>query len=258
MKLHFSEYGSGKPIVLLHAFPLSSRMWETQVEFLAQRGWRVILPDHPGFGHSMISADTTTIDAVAQSVAELLEDLNIEQSIVGGLSMGGYVALSFYRNFPEKVSALVLADTTAKNDSPQRRESRFQLIEKIEKFGSEVLIDEMLPKMISEHTKKSNAPLVEDIVNAMKEADEKGVSAALRGMAKREDFSGFLPSIKVPTLLIFGENDRITDIKEADFLHTKIEKSILSFVPDAGHLSNLENPEVFNESLLEFLMLLGE
>lgn len=253
MKLNFEQYGNGKPIVFLHAFPFSGQMWRRQSQELASSGWRVVLPDLPGFGKSPISAEISGIDAMARAVNELLNALEIERAAIAGLSMGGYAALNFFKFYPEKVSALILADTTAQADSEEKRKSRYEMIEKIAEQGSEILVSEMLPKMISQNTKDNNPALVREIAEMIANAEPQAMIAALKGMAGRDDFSDILAEIDVSTQLIFGEEDKITDLAAAEHLKTGIKNSKLAVIPSAGHLSNLENPTKFNQILLAFL-----
>lgn len=252
-KLSFKEYGTGRPIVLLHAFPLSSSMWKPQIERLSSKNWRIITPDFPGFGDSLLNSDVSKIEDLAQAVADLLSALNIEKAIIGGLSMGGYVALNFARLFPEKVEALILADTSAAADTKEKRESRFELVEDIRKKGSEVLIEKMLPNLISDFTKENNPDLVKHLENTFKEVSADGAIAALFGMAERRDHVEFIKTIDKPTLLIFGENDKVTDLEAAKTLNANISSSELVVIPVVGHYSNLEQPQAFNDAIIDFL-----
>lgn len=253
MRLNFRKYGSGNPIVLMHAFPLSSRMWNEQIASLTDKGYQVITPDFPGFGDTTVESEISWMEDLAEAVSDLLSELQIERAVIGGLSMGGYVALNFARKFPEKVSALLLADTSAAADSEEKRESRFKLVKKVKEKGVEILIDEMLPNVISEQTKSDNKELVESLENDFRKATENGVIAALLGMAERKDHTEFLKTITAPTLLIFGEDDKITDSEAAKTLNREIANSTLITLPNAGHYSNLEQPELFNNVFADFL-----
>lgn len=252
-KLYYEEYGTGRPIILLHAFPLSSSMWKAQAEFLSSKNWRVITPDFPGFGDSGIDSDVSRMEDLAQSVATLFSQLNIERAILGGLSMGGYVALNFVRMFADKVEALILADTNAAADTAEKRQSRIELVQGIKEKGSDALIDEMLPNLISNFAKKNNPDLVERLENVFKKANDRGVMAALLGMAERQDHVEKLKDIDKPTLLIFGEDDKITNLEAAMILKDNIPNAELITIPDVGHYSNLENPSAFNNAMADFL-----
>jgi 3-oxoadipate enol-lactonase len=253
MKTPFEEHGAGKPIVLLHAFPLSRKMWQPQIETLSKANCRVILPDFRGFGENHNFADINTMEDQAKDIAEILDILKIEKAIIGGLSMGGYVLLNLFRLFPEKFAAIILADTNYASDSEEKRQSRYDLIDKIDADGAAALIENMLPNLISEFTKENNPNLVNQLQTDFSAINSKGAIAALRGMAEREDHGDYLEKISVPTLLIYGEHDQVTNLEIAERTNAKIKDSKLAIIQNAGHYSNLEQPEQFNERLREFV-----
>lgn len=254
MNIAFEEFGEGFPLILLHAFPLSRKMWMPQTEALAaEKKFRVILPDLRGFGETTNFADINTMEDMANDISELLETLKIEQAVIGGLSMGGYIAFNLYRLHPEKFGALILCDTSYASDTDEKREKRFDLIEKIETQGPEALIEDLLPHLISDFTKQENESLVKKLKEMFSEANPQAAIAALRGMAERRDHAFILEEIRVPTLLIFGEDDQITNLEIAETMKEKISSSQLVKIKNAGHYSNLEQPEIFNETLIEFL-----
>lgn len=251
MKLYFDDIGKGKTIVLIHAFPLSREMWQAQAKLLAIRGFRVILPDLPGFGKTH-TAKHFSIREMAKQIAELLESLTIEKAIIGGLSMGGYVSFELFRLIPEKFSALILCDTTHLADTFEKRNSRFELISKIEKQGSHALIENMLPNLVSEDTKQNNPELMTELKRIFTNIDPISVINALRSLAERNDSSEVVNQISVPTLLVFGEFDKVTNLENARILNQSISESELIIIEKAGHFSNLEQPEQFNQTLLNF------
>jgi pimeloyl-ACP methyl ester carboxylesterase len=253
MRLFYEQTGSGKPFVLLHAFPLSGKMWKSQIETLIEADFNVITPDLRGFGESHNFADLNSIEDMAKDVADLIEDLEIEKAVFCGLSMGGYVMFNFFRLFPEKVSALIFCDTSYAADSEEKRLTRFDLIEKIEKDGSKALIENMLPGLISDFTKENNPHLVTELERMFSETNPKAAIAALRGMAERKDHSEILGDIKVPTAFIFGEEDKVTNLETAEKMHNEISNSRLFIIKNAGHYSNLEQPFQFNQALSDFL-----
>jgi pimeloyl-ACP methyl ester carboxylesterase len=257
MKIPFQESGSGKPIVLLHAFPLSRKMWQPQVEALGAAGFHVVLPDLRGFGENHNFADINSMEDLAKDISELLDNLEIERAIIGGLSMGGYVTFNFYRLFPEKFAGLLLFDTSAAADSEEKRESRFDLIDEIEKSGAQALIEGMLPNLICDWTKENNPDLVERLKTMFAETNPQAAIAALRGMAERQDHTHLLKDIKVPTLLIFGEHDKVTDMEIAEKMKSEIPDAALTKIKNAGHYSNLEQPEAFNDALISFVKLIN-
>lgn len=253
MKIAFEQHGEGFPVILLHAFPLSRKMWAPQIEAVTQAGFSLILPDLRGFGETSNLADINTMEDMANDVAELLDFLQIEQAIVGGLSMGGYTAFNLFRSKPEKFKALILCDTNCAADTEEKRQNRFQLIENIEADGSQALIDKMLPNLVGRFTKENNQNLMFELERMFKESIPQSAIAALRGMAARADNCDLLPNIQVPTLLIFGAEDSVTNLEVARKMHEQIKNSQLSVIENAGHYSNLEQPETFNEAFISFI-----
>ncbi len=252
MKLSFNDIGNGTPIILIHGFPLSKEMWQSQADLLAANGFRVILPDLPGFGENNPPSIFYSIEEIAVQIAELLESLKIERAIIGGLSMGGYVLLNLFRLFPKKFSALVLCDTTYLADTEEKRNSRIELISKIESQGTSALIETMLPNLISEDTKQNNPELNAKLEETFLRVNPVSAVNALRSMAERKDNSDTLKRISVPTLLIFGEFDKITNLENARTMNQMISESELVIIEKAGHFSNLEQPEKFNKALINF------
>lgn len=253
MKMPFVERGSGKPVVLLHAFPLSGTSWQAQYDALASGNFRIIAPDLRGFGENHNFGDINTMEDMANDVAELLENLKIEKAIIGGLSMGGYVAFNLYRTYPEKFAGLLLADTSCQADSDEKRLGRFALIDQIEINGSKAIVEMMLPKLTSDYSKHNNPKLIENLEKMIAAVDPKSTIAALRGLAARKDHCYILESISIPTLLIFGEHDNVANLETARVMKSKIVNSELNIISNAGHYSNLEQPEIFNEYLKNFV-----
>ena len=253
MKIAFEEYGEGFPVVLLHAFPLSRKMWSPQIEAIRGTGFRLILPDLRGFGETNNFADINSIEDMASDISELLDSLEIELAIIGGLSMGGYVTFSLLRLNPQRFKALILCDTTCTADTDEKRRNRYQLIEKVEEKGAQALIENMLPNLVGEFTKQNNEKLLSELKQMFAETNPQAAIAALRGMAERKDRTEILSEIKIPTVLIFGEDDAITNLETARKMNEQIPFSNLSIIKNAGHYSNLEQPELFNSALLIFL-----
>jgi 3-oxoadipate enol-lactonase len=253
MNIPFEEYGEGKPVILLHAFPLSRKMWQPQIEALVEAGCRVITPDFRGFGENENFADIHTMEDLAGDIAELLDELEIEKAIIGGLSMGGYVLFNLYKKHPEKFAALILADTNCGADLGEKRSARFELVAKIEADGAQALVENVLPNLISDFTKQHDSALVENLESEFSEVNPQAAIAALRGMAQREDHCDLLESISVPTLLIFGEHDKVTNLETGEKMHRAIKNSRLIKIENAGHYTNLEQPAQFNRALAEFV-----
>jgi pimeloyl-ACP methyl ester carboxylesterase len=251
-EIGYDDAGTGKAVVLLHGHPLDRSMWSGQTDAL-QANYRVVCPDLRGYGETAAVSDVSLMSEMARDVATLLDYLELETIILGGLSMGGYAALEFYNLFPTRVSALVLADTKAGSDTEEARQKRFETAEKIEKEGIEPLAEEMLPKILAPVTHSTKPETVERVRQMMLATNPAGAAAALRGMAERNDHTKLLAKISVPTVVIVGEADELTPPAEAEKMNRAIKDSRLVKISNAGHLSPLENGAEFNRALLNFL-----
>lgn len=257
IELPATQAGDGRPLVLLHAFPLSSAMWLAQREGLADVA-RVITPDLRGFGAAPLGDDPPGLDESADDVAALLDRLGHERVVLGGLSMGGYVAMAFWRRHRNRVAALVLADTTAAADLPETVANRERIARLVlADSRSSVLLDEQLPKLIGATTAEQR-PLVYRRVRALVEAaPAAAVAWASRAMAARPDSTPILATVDVPTLVVVGTEDVITPVSTARAMAALIPAARLVAVPAAGHLSAMEAPEEFNAAVRVLLADLG-
>jgi pimeloyl-ACP methyl ester carboxylesterase len=238
--------------VLLHGYPFNRSLWREQVEVLKQ-SHRAVVPDLRGHGESAITPAPATMEEMARDVALLMETLNISRATIGGLSMGGYVALAFYRLFPLRVRALLLADTRAQGDTEDGKQNRAHQAEKAVREGMEGIADSLLPKLLAAETAVKKPELVKRLREMMVKTEPEGAAAALQGMAARQDQTSFLSRIIAPTLIIVGREDSLTPVADAEMMHREIGGSRLKVIEGAAHVSNLEQPEEFNQALLKFL-----
>lgn len=252
INLAYTDVGTGPPIVLIHGYPFNRSLWTEQTEALNSK-YRVVAPDLRGFGESDSSEGTATMARMAEDVAALMDALAIEQAVIGGLSMGGYVALAFARMFPARVKALVLADTRAQADSEEGKQTRHQQAEKALSEGMAGIADAMLPKLLTPETVSKRPELVKRVRDMMLKTKPGGAAAALLGMAERDDQTDFISSIRVPALILVGREDAITPVADSEKMQSRIEGSRLVVIENAGHVSNLEQTEQFNDALLGFL-----
>lgn len=244
--------GSGAPLVLLHGFPFDRSMWQGQAEAFGDE-FRIVAPDLRGFGETLLGDDDVSIEGMAEDVAALLDELNLGRVILGGLSMGGYVVFEFFRKFPERVRALVLADTRPQADTEEGRRTREENAQRALKEGMAPIAESMLPKLLSAATREHGGEALEHTRTMILRMSPEGAAAALRAMAVRRDQTDLLSSINVPTLIIVGSEDAITPPADAEAMNAKVEGARLFVVEGAGHLSNVEQPEDFNRTLVEFL-----
>lgn len=254
VRLAYDDVGEGSPIIFLHGFPFNRSMWNDQSETL-RRKFRIITFDLRGFGESMAENEEApaTMDEMAQDAGALLDELKIDRVVVGGLSMGGYVALAFARLFPLRVRALILADTRAQSDSEEAKKGREETAVKASREGINTIADAMLPKLLAPTTAAEYPEIVERVRAMMMSTSTNAAAAALRGMAERPDRTHFLSQILAPTLIIVGSEDAITPLKDSEVMHREIRGSRLVVIRDAGHLSNLERPHDFNQAIETFL-----
>ena len=193
------------------------------------------------------------MNRMAQDVALLLDHLEIPRVTIGALSMGGYVAFAFYKQFASRVRALILADTRATSDSEEARQTRAQQAEKAVAEGMAGIADAMLPKLLTPETVSKRPEIVKRVRDMMLKTKPEGAAAALRGMAERDDQTSLLSKITVPTLILVGAEDAITPVADSEKMNQLITGSRLLVLENAGHVSNLERTEEFNEALLNFL-----
>lgn len=248
--LYVRDAGSGPAIVLLHAFPLSSRMWEPQLRSLSSR-FRIVAPDLAGFGLSWTAAASLSLEDQAQAIELTLDDLGIDELVLVGASMGGYVALPLVERLGARVRGLVLANTRATADDERTVEERHRLAAEIETDGVDVAAEELLPKLLGAATTRDVPELVDHVHALVLENKEPGVIGALRAMAARRDATAILPSIACPTLVIAGEEDTLVPVDAARALAAAIHDAQLA-VLRCGHLPNLEASAEFDRVLSTF------
>jgi pimeloyl-ACP methyl ester carboxylesterase len=248
----YEERGEGPAVVFLHAFPLSASMWDAQCEALSQTH-RVLRFDARGFGGSTPGELAFTMDRIADDAATLLERLGVERAVVAGCSMGGYAALAFARRHAGRLAGLVLLDTKAGPDTEEARASRRALAARVLAEGAAAAVDAFLPKLVGETTQRSRPQVVDRVRAAILAAPPRAVADALHGLAAREDSRPGLGLVRVPTLVVVGEEDVLTPPSEAESLAGAIPGARLVRVPGAGHLANLEDPGAVNAALRGFL-----
>jgi len=253
IQMAYTDAGMGRPVVLIHGYPFNRSLWDEQVAALSS-SYRVIAPDLRGFGDTDASSGPATMNRMADDVARLMDHLGISQAVIGGLSMGGYVALAFYKQFPSRVRALVLADTRAQADTEEAKQTRVQQAEKALSEGMAGIADAMLPKLLTPETVSKRPEIVKRVRDMMLKTKPEGAASALLGMAEREDQTPLLPTITSPTLILVGAEDAITPVADSEKMHNEIAGSRLVVLENAGHVSNLERSEVFYRTFKDFLV----
>lgn len=247
----YDDFGRGAAVVFLHGFPLDRTMWAAQTSALASQH-RCLAVDARGFGDSP-PAPPFSIDRYADDVVGVLDVVAVDQAVIVGLSMGGYVAFALWRRHPDRVRGLVLADTRATADPPDARDRRRELMEVARTGGPRAVADRQIVGVLGKTTRERRPDIVETVRGVMMRASVDGIVGALEAMLGRPDSTSALPTISVPTLVIAGDEDVITPAKDTRAMHAAIRGSRLEILAGAGHLSSIERPAAFNAVLSEFL-----
>lgn len=245
---------TGLPVLLVHGFPHDRGVWRAQREALdgTLDGIRLLLPDLPGFGASAPLAEPS-MDAYADTIAAVLDDADLPSAVVGGLSMGGYVAFACWRRHAARVRALVLCDTRAGADTDAAREKRRALIDTASAQGADAVADQQLPGQLGRTTRATAPALVDEVARMLRRASVRGITDALAAMMARPDSTATLETITVPTLVIVGDEDVVTPVDEARAMAALVPAARLVVVEGAGHLAPLEQGATVNAALAEFL-----
>jgi len=252
--LHYVEHGIGGlgPVVLLHGFPLTGAMWDELVPALADR-YHLIVPDLRGHGLTDAPEGLYQMADHAGDVIALLDLLGIEQAALVGLSMGGYIALQLLTVAPERVSAVVLADTMGQADSDERKQARAAQADVIRNDGLAAFAEQVLPRMFSPSVPAERPALVDRFHQSIMGQRPEAVVSALLGIAARPDMLSALQTFQVPALVLVGSEDAATTPEHARELAGTIPGATLVSLPGAGHMSNWEDAEGFNTAVRTFL-----
>jgi 3-oxoadipate enol-lactonase len=248
--------GEGPAILFVHGYPLDRTIWRDQVEAL--EGFRRIVPDLRGMGQSDAPDLGYGMSIYAADLAALLDALGIDQVILCGLSMGGYILFEFLRNWRSRVRGLVLMDTRAEADTPDGRRARDSAAATARERGAAAVAESLLPKMLAPDTIERHPEVAERVRGLMAATPVAGMVGALAAMRDREGSETLLPTLAgLPTLVIVGEADSLTPPDQARALAQAIPGARLAIIPGAGHLPPVEQPEATTRSLREFLASIG-
>ena len=239
-------------VLLIHGFPLDSAMWRHQLSGLE---WPSFAPDLPGLGDSseLGSADKYSMEAYAAALVEILDEFKLEQVVVCGLSMGGYIVFEMLRRFPERVGAAVLCHTKAAADTVEAKRGRDALAGRALQDGMEVIADELVPKLLSRVTAENQPDVVREVREMVLRQPVGGTAGALWALRERPDSTPLLPRIQIPVLVIAGDDDQITPAAGMEEMARAIPGAKFVRIEAAGHLSPLEQPAAFNAAVNDFL-----
>lgn len=254
--LSYDDIGEGNtPIIFLHGYPFDKTMWQGQLAFL-QSSYRLLPCDIRGFGKSTDQDSSLSIDLFAQDLVLFMDALKIDKAIVCGLSMGGFIALNAQKRFPERFEALILCDTQCIPDSPEVKEKRYATIEEISTNGAAEFNEGFIKSVFHKSTLANKKELVEKLRQVVFFNSKHIIKQGLVALAERSETCSSLNEIRIPTLIICGREDEVTPLAQSEQMHASITGSILQVIEHAGHVSNLEQPDIFNQHLRNFLSAL--
>lgn len=246
--ISYQDTGKGEALVLIHAFPTDQNLWKLQQDGL-QSHFRVITLDLWGFGQSSpANGEAITMTDYADEIKQLLDQLHIKKAIIGGESMGGYIALAFYKKYPDKVKGLILSDTQSIPDSPEAKAKRESTAIDVLEHGPTNFINSFMPKALSPNASEQTKTFLKQILDKQK---PNAIASALRGMALRNDTSDILANSRLPILIMTGSQDSLISPQQSENMHALAKNSKLIVIDNAGHLSSLEQPEEWNKTVID-------
>jgi pimeloyl-ACP methyl ester carboxylesterase len=255
--LGYDDSGRGVPLLLLHGFPHDRSIWGPVRQGLAGRA-RCIAPDLRGFGESTTHGPFS-MDQYADDLVALLDRLQLPSVVVAGLSMGGYIAFALWRRYPARVRALVLCDTRADADDQAGRRRREELVGVARREGARAIAQRMMPGMVGATTRARRPEVVQLLQAVMTRQPVAGIAGALHAMRDRPDSRATLETISVPVLVLVGEEDALTPVRDAEALAAALPaaaRARLEVVAEAGHVACLERPSATTHALADFLATL--
>lgn len=252
--LHYVEAGNkdAMPVLFLHGFPFSHEMWKGQIEAVSKK-YRAIAYDIKGHGLSDVSDGQYTIEGHVDDLFAFMDHLQCERPVIAGLSMGGYITLRALERHQDRFRAAVLCDTKSEADTPEAKLRRFAGMAEVKKSGSPQFADTFLKTVFAPESFTAKPEAVELIRRIISHTAPLSIAGTLLALAARTDTNGSLPKITIPVLILVGAVDQVTPPSLSQIMHQQIKGSELHVVPGAAHMSNLENPDVFNRALLSFL-----
>ncbi|NEC10024.1 alpha/beta fold hydrolase [Streptomyces sp. SID7909] len=253
--LHYDDLGpsAGLPVLLIHGHPFNRTLWAPQAEALAGAGYRVVAPDLRGYGHSGVTRGKVLLSDFADDLAALLDHLGVERAVVGGVSMGGQIAMELEHRHPERVRALVLSDTSAPAETEEGKAFRNRLADRLLAEGMDGYASEVIGKMLAAYNVIAMPEVAERVLGMMRATDPHGAAAALRGRAERPDYRDSLAAVRKPVLIVVGADDVYTPVADAEAIRDLVPDATMAVIEKAGHLPGAEQPEDVNAALLDFL-----
>nr|WP_185245264.1 alpha/beta fold hydrolase [Citrifermentans bremense] len=253
INLAFDDLGSGPAVLLIHGFPLNRQMWQPQLKPLADAGYRVIAPDLRGFGASDAPATGYSMDRFADDLVSLLDALDIEQAVVGGMSMGGYILMNLLERHPDRVRAAAFIATRSNADDEATRLRRSEMAAQAERLGANPITKIFAELLFADATSVSRPELIAQVTAWMRGTCPHGLAGGLLAMRDRKEYTPLLASFRKPSLVIAGAEDRAAPLEVARVLIDALPSCRSRIIEKAGHMVNMEQPEIFNKTLIEFI-----
>jgi 3-oxoadipate enol-lactonase len=257
LTVSYDESGSGSiPVIFLHGFPFDKTMWRQQLESLKSVN-RVIAYDIRGFGKTKDEQSLLSIDLFGDDLIGFMDALGIEKAVLCGLSMGGYIALNVVKRFPDRVAALILCDTQCVADTIDVRKKRLKTIEAIGENGTADFSKGFIKSIFHPDSITNKRDVVRGLKRVVDANSVHIIQEGMTALATRTETCSALADINVPTLIMCGRQDTVTPLEKSEYLNTNIKGSKLRVIENAGHVSNLEQGEVFNKHVRDFLSPFG-
>jgi pimeloyl-ACP methyl ester carboxylesterase len=239
-------------MVLVHGHPFNRSMWAPQVAALTSAGWRTIVPDLRGYGDSEVVPGVTTLETFARDIEALIDHLGVARVVLGGLSMGGQIVMECARLFPERLRGIVLAATFPQADTEEGKQRRRAMAARLRAEGMDGYATEVLSKMLAPRSMAALPAVAADVLAMMRATAPDGAAAALLGRAERPPYDPVLAGVRVPALVVVGDEDAFTSRADAELMHRLLTASDLVWMEGVGHMPNLERPDAFNAALIAF------
>lgn len=255
----WTDEGTGPVVVLLHAFPCDRTMWSGQVEGLVNAGWRVMVPDLPGFGESPLPELVPSLTVVVESLVASLLERSVDRCVVVGLSVGGYLIMEWLRRHPEMLAGVVLCDTKATADGEAAVAARLEMASTIDMDPAAcapMLRERLLPVIVGDTTTASRPDVLTAVGGWMDAAPPAAASWYQRAMAARPDSLDTLAETGIPALIVWGDEDVMSPRVEQDAMVEVLRDARIAVIPGAGHLSAVESPAEVTDALTDFLNVL--
>ena len=240
-------------VLLIHGFPFDHFLWRHQLAALSR--WRCIAPDLPGAGTSdgFASPDEYSMSSYATYLVGILDQKKLREAVICGLSMGGYIAFDLLRRFPGRVRAAILCNTKAAADTPEAKRGRDALAAKAQQEGACAVAAELVPKLVARATRERQPEVVKEVTEMIERQPVPGIVGALRALRERPDATPLLAAIRVPVLVVAGDDDQIAPAAGMQEMARAIPGARFALVPDAGHVAPLEQPITVSSALADFL-----